>query len=125
MIAVCDICSEQAGFTRPDAKLSGKEVMVVPQRRQSYPNFPSNEKGGRFPLLARLRHPAMSALRSLTGGKRTWRGQPISVENDPIPDLGGRRTVSFDHLVGCARHRMDNGERRPSIGAPHRLMKKP
>ena len=25
----------------------------------------------------------MSAVRSLTGGKRTWRGQPISVANDP------------------------------------------
>jgi hypothetical protein len=42
-----------------------------------------------------------------------------------IPDLGGRRTVSFDHLVGGARHRLDNGERRPSTAAPHRLMKKP
>jgi hypothetical protein len=30
-----------------------------------------------------LRHPPMSALRSLAGVDRTWRGQPISVENDP------------------------------------------
>jgi hypothetical protein len=35
------------------------------------------------PSPARLRHPAMSAPWSLTGGKRTWRGQPNSVENDP------------------------------------------
>jgi hypothetical protein len=28
---------------------------------------------------------AMSTIRSLTGVDRTWRGQPISVENDPEP----------------------------------------
>jgi len=31
--------------------------------------------------LARLRHPAMSAVWSLSGGKRTWRGRSISVAN--------------------------------------------
>jgi hypothetical protein len=35
------------------------------------------------PELARLRHSAMSVLRSLTGEKRTYLGQPISVAFDP------------------------------------------
>jgi hypothetical protein len=32
--------------------------------------------------------PAMSAVRSLTGAKRTLLGRPISVANDPISDFG-------------------------------------
>ena len=37
----------------------------------------------RLPLMARLRHAAMSAQWSLSGGKRTSRGSPISVAIDP------------------------------------------
>jgi hypothetical protein len=44
---------------------------------------------------------------------------------DPFRTWAVRRTVSFDHLVGGARRRLDNGERRPSTAAAHRLMKKP
>jgi len=36
-----------------------------------------------FRSLARLRHPAMSALRSLSGEERTWRGHRVSVAIDP------------------------------------------
>jgi hypothetical protein len=35
------------------------------------------------PLLARTGPLAMSAVRSLSGSKQTWRGQPISVAFDP------------------------------------------
>jgi len=35
-------------------------------------------------MLARLRHAAMSVLRSLSGEYRTWRGQRVSVEIDPF-----------------------------------------
>src|SRR5258705_10304644 len=41
------------------------------------------EQERRLPPLARLRHPAMSVLRSLWGDKRTSRGRPISVVIDP------------------------------------------
>jgi hypothetical protein len=36
-------------------------------------------------LVARLRHPAMSVLRSLSVEKPTSCGQPVSVANDPMP----------------------------------------
>ena len=35
-------------------------------------------------ISARTGLPEMSALRSLTGVDRTWLGQPISVEKDPL-----------------------------------------
>ena len=41
------------------------------------------KRADQCPLVAPLRHPAMSAPWSLTGGKRTSHGQPISVEIDP------------------------------------------
>jgi hypothetical protein len=52
--------------------------------------LPPAQRAGaqRLCALARLRHPEMSAIRSLSGEKRTSRGQPISVANDP------RRTLS-------------------------------
>lgn len=37
----------------------------------------------RLPFVARTRPSAMSAVWSLSGVNRTWRGQPNSVENDP------------------------------------------
>ena len=46
-------------------------------------------------LLARNGPLAMSAIRSLTGGvDRTWRGQPISVENDPL-DIEGSGSLQY------------------------------
>ena len=41
--------------------------------------------------LARFGPPAMSAVRSLSVGKRTWLGLPISGENDPKIDIGASR----------------------------------
>jgi len=41
-------------------------------------------------LLARLRHAAMSAVRSLTWVDWTWRGQPDLVEIDPTATLTGQ-----------------------------------
>src|ERR1700688_5018139 len=51
-------------------------------------------------LLAPNGPPTMSAVWSLSGGKQTWGGQPILVENDPdcvktpTPDLRVERFVS-------------------------------
>jgi hypothetical protein len=38
----------------------------------------------------------MSAIRSLSGVDRTWRGQPISVENDPTATLGRPNDNALD-----------------------------
>src|SRR5216683_7739070 len=48
------------------------------------PNGPSYRA---HPRLYRLRHPAMSAQWSLSGAKRTWRGQSISVAIEPSETL--------------------------------------
>src|ERR1700676_997027 len=46
--------------------------------------------------MARTRPPAMSAVWSLSGVNRTWRGQPNSVENDPTETLlGGLSSTSM------------------------------
>jgi hypothetical protein len=58
-------------------------------------------------LLALTGPPAMSALWSLTGGKRTWQGKLISVAIDPTATSGNRY---FDNLVGNSEHARGNGE---------------
>jgi hypothetical protein len=40
----------------------------------------------------------MSAHQPLSGLKRTWHGQPNSVENDPKPKIGEHKVVRY--LVG-------------------------
>src|SRR5258705_5312871 len=39
-------------------------------------------------VVARLRHAAMSVVRSLSGEKRTSRGHRVSVANGPLADIG-------------------------------------
>jgi len=53
----------------------------------------------KWPLLARNRPPAMSAVWSLSGGKRTSPGQPNSVENDPKPTFGAVNALRRMHIA--------------------------
>src|SRR6266436_511421 len=53
------------------------------------------------PFIARNGPPAMSAVRSLSGGKRTSLGRPILVEIDPQRTLAHEETLSRVNDIAC------------------------
>ena len=63
----------------------GRAAMVYPHETEC-----SLGQTRRRRLLARLRHAAMFAVRSLSGEKRTFRGHRVSAANDPSRSLLGR-----------------------------------
>jgi hypothetical protein len=65
-------------ITRPPERSEGAASGGEPRRR-------GHRVPSALPDLARLRHPAMSVLRSLSVEKRTSCGQAVSVANDPMP----------------------------------------
>src|SRR5882672_3036857 len=69
-----------------DAREHRWTVMFCNQQKRPHRgchSAPCSALGRSLPLLARTGLPAMSAVRSLLGVKRTWRGPSNSVENDP------------------------------------------
>jgi hypothetical protein len=78
------LCSED---TKVGGRFCVKRCGPSHRRAQNAPAAPENfvhqPKKTFSTVSARLRHPAMSVLRSLSGEKRTYRGQPISVSIDP------------------------------------------
>jgi hypothetical protein len=71
----------------------------------------------RLLILARLRHAAMSAVRSLSGGNRTWCGQPNSVANDP--------TQTFNQAFSVFGKRSANVLAMLSVSQPSVLKARP
>jgi hypothetical protein len=51
------------------------------------------------PVMARTGPPAMSAVLSLSGGKRTWRLRAPTSEFDPDPDIGNGEILHRKLLV--------------------------
>jgi len=63
--------------------------------RGCLPWRPLSTRQARCRFLARSCRPGMSAIRSLTGVDRTWRGQPNSVEIDPKPTSDQRNCLDW------------------------------
>ena len=140
------IYSRSGDLRKRRALQDAREADVRLARPKSSSCFNLQAKGCRtrnqsLPEVARLTHPAMSAPWSLTGGKRTWRGKPNSVENDPLqacPIMGGQGSSRSQpgeklRLLSCEFFRRENaflvqfgqpldfGEEVRFLGGPIRL----